>query len=546
MPRLPRSSALLALGALACSQDRPIPTAPTNPVFVISDARHSSGNAHFYFLPPLVPQPTTSGSFDPSLFPVVEVCEWNGHCGPMVARFTLSSGTGGSQVSVDAPGEQYRVNWDTKTCLSGQCTLDPAKTYRLRVLVATVELGFADVDIVANGSQIKNVQTNEYIGLVNGRTLPVKFRIEVGAIHVVPASGGGTSITPAVGGTVATADGGVVLGIPAGALPASGTPTTITVAPVASPPPDPNIVPGTSFEFGPDGTQFSQPVAVRIGYDPARLPGGVPEANLRLFTLMSGTWKLVPRSHVDPASHTVIGEVTHFSDYGVGGAAPVTGFTFTSFYGPVPGIPLLVDADFVNDNAPSFYLWVWGAPCTPQAPDPACALRDRPVDVISRNPSVLSIESVVLVPIAGIVSATVHVNVHKNGSAVLVVSSDGVVDSVVATANITPEIYYAAPLGWFDEPDNFGSRSGPNPVELAVGQEVQLEVIFLTRDNVRFAPPQTVWGLNDPLFPSHVTISGTGVVRGDSVGCTTVTATFHPLVQIYGYDLSVCVHAAPL
>ena len=36
--------------------------------------------------------------------------------------------------------------------------------------------------MVNSGKDLKNVDTNEYIALKDGRTLPIKFRIEEGAI----------------------------------------------------------------------------------------------------------------------------------------------------------------------------------------------------------------------------------------------------------------------------------------------------------------------------------------------------------------------------
>src|SRR2546427_12295372 len=52
------------LAVAACSSDRN-PTAPRNrPEFAISDAAHQGGTPGFFFLPPLVAQPTTGGAVD--------------------------------------------------------------------------------------------------------------------------------------------------------------------------------------------------------------------------------------------------------------------------------------------------------------------------------------------------------------------------------------------------------------------------------------------------------------------------------------------------
>lgn len=179
----------------------PSATRPSSPQQEISDAVHSGGNARFYFLPPMVSAPSPTGVFDAQVTPVVEVCEWNGACGTVVARFSTTGGSGSTTVRVDPVAEQYIVNWDTKVCLSGPCSLDPSKTYRLRVVSGAVVLGHADFDVVSNGSQIKNVQTGEYIGLVESRTLPVKFRIEQGIVGAVTVTPNPASV--AVGATIA-------------------------------------------------------------------------------------------------------------------------------------------------------------------------------------------------------------------------------------------------------------------------------------------------------------------------------------------------------
>jgi hypothetical protein len=140
----------------------------------------------------MVAAPSTSGAFDPDLSPTVSICEWSGtSCGPTTAEFTTTAGAGGSVVVVDAAAQQYRVNWDTKSCASGSCQLDASKTYRLTVSVNGLALGHADLDVVASGSELRNVQTNEYVPLLDGRTLPIKFRVEtgvLGSISVSPAT----------------------------------------------------------------------------------------------------------------------------------------------------------------------------------------------------------------------------------------------------------------------------------------------------------------------------------------------------------------------
>src|SRR5437899_2746549 len=172
------TSLAAVLFALGC-EDKPA-TAPAagRPQFEISDAGHGTGTPGFYFLPPMVAAPTFTGTFVSGLTLEVEICVWNGTaCDALIATFSTNTGTGSETVRVDTENEQYIVNWKTS-----QFRLDPAKTYRIRVLFGSTELGHADVDVVATGRERKSVNTAEFGPVVNGQTLPITFRIEDGAI----------------------------------------------------------------------------------------------------------------------------------------------------------------------------------------------------------------------------------------------------------------------------------------------------------------------------------------------------------------------------
>ncbi len=164
----------LAFVALAC-RDIPAPTAVGTPSFAIQDA-NNGGNPHFYWLPPLVPAPSPTGTFDPSSSPVVRISEWTGGEGALVAEYTRSSGPGSETVQLDVQGQRYFVNWH-----SALFNLNPNINYRIRVLVAGTELGFADVDVVANNGDLRRVDP-DHIPLRTGRDLLIPFRIEQGAL----------------------------------------------------------------------------------------------------------------------------------------------------------------------------------------------------------------------------------------------------------------------------------------------------------------------------------------------------------------------------
>jgi len=163
------------------------------PRFDISDAQ-TMGNAHFFFLPPLVRAPAaTNGVAQSTLAPEVTVCDLGTAfpsaatiCDPgaqpsIVARFTTTEGTGAQIIRSDENGQHYIVNWDTDESLGGGLKAD--HYYRIHVRVGAVLLGHADIDPVASGSELRNATTGDVIPLVNGRTLPITFRVERGALE---------------------------------------------------------------------------------------------------------------------------------------------------------------------------------------------------------------------------------------------------------------------------------------------------------------------------------------------------------------------------
>jgi murein DD-endopeptidase MepM/ murein hydrolase activator NlpD len=302
MSRTLLRAALMLLPFVACSD--PVghvpPTARGGVAFAIGDGAHGEGNARFFFLPPLVAAPSYSGDFDETLSPVVAICVWSGTaCASTLAEFTMTSGPGSESVRMDADAEHYMVNWHTD-----QFALDPAVSYRARVMVAGTELGHADVDVLSSGKELKNVNTGDYIALVNGRTLPIKFRIEKGAVFVVGPSGR----------TITAADGKVSLVVPQGAL---SQDAGLTVTPSANPTSAPELVLGTVYEFGPAGLTFQKPVDLTIHYDPQAIPSRVQEASLRLHKQVGNDWVRSPSSSVNATSNMVAGPVTSFSHIGI-------------------------------------------------------------------------------------------------------------------------------------------------------------------------------------------------------------------------------------
>jgi len=186
MQRLALVMTAIAVLTVGCKEQRILqPPASAGPAYMVSDGAHN-GNAHFFFLPPLEPDPSAlfhPGTFNAGLSPVVEVCPLTGDPSGGAPVDCMTSGGnpvlvfGPAPMALDATNERYTRNWDTKS----PTQLDPSKFYRILVRGASrgTALGFLDVDPVDQG--LKNLRTGEVVRFQNGRTLPIKVRIEDGA-----------------------------------------------------------------------------------------------------------------------------------------------------------------------------------------------------------------------------------------------------------------------------------------------------------------------------------------------------------------------------
>lgn len=185
-------TALFAVLAMACG-DRLQSTdvargAATGAARTISDGAHA-GNPNVFFLPPMVGNPNKApgygGPFQAGLSVSINVRDLmtNGY----VATF------GPSAVGVNTTDGYYFVNWDTKAT-----TLDVTHTYRIEVVVGGKIPAYADVMLGNNGSALKNVDTQDYVALVDGRTLPIKVRIQQGLTFDCTSTNSGACTTTVV------------------------------------------------------------------------------------------------------------------------------------------------------------------------------------------------------------------------------------------------------------------------------------------------------------------------------------------------------------
>ena len=228
---------VIATAAIAGCTERQVLQSPPigRPVALILDGAHN-GDPDFFFLPPLVPDPSNdphfdAGKFDATLSPTVEVCRLTGdpRSGPVVCVANAALVFGPVNAILDLTSQQYRVTWDTKS----PTLLDPSQFYRIRIRGAAGKsvLGSLDVDPVDQG--IKNLRSGDVVQFLDGRTLPIKFRIEQGerctfnadCVTQVVGAGGAIIITSEAGGGVT--GGGVA--IPPDALD-PGEEITVTIS----------------------------------------------------------------------------------------------------------------------------------------------------------------------------------------------------------------------------------------------------------------------------------------------------------------------------
>jgi len=188
------------VGLVACRTESTLqPNQPTLNALIVDGAH--AGNPNFFFLPPLVPNPVGSANYDAGKFnahlsPFVEVCELAAN--PILVPNTdCKTGTplvfGPARMSLDATSEQYQLNWDTKS--SG---LSLTSFYRISVRGSArgTVLGLLDVDPITGG--VKNLKTGDVVQFQDGRTLPIKVRIEQGAFGSTNSSDNVEQVVPGV------------------------------------------------------------------------------------------------------------------------------------------------------------------------------------------------------------------------------------------------------------------------------------------------------------------------------------------------------------
>lgn len=199
-------SVAVAFALVGCS-DADMPTPPVaapSVSFAVSDGAHG-GNEWFYFLPPLVDNPSYTGEFNPNVLPSVDVCELGGGPDPECVATVRTFGY--QEIDVELEGEHYHVGWNTALD-----DLDASKVYRITVRIGGTVLGFRDVDPVDSSDETPNDPLDDVYSFNNGSNIPIKFRIEAGALCDPDAlECAEAAVFDGTGGTVAATSGGVFI-----------------------------------------------------------------------------------------------------------------------------------------------------------------------------------------------------------------------------------------------------------------------------------------------------------------------------------------------
>ena len=168
--------------AVLAACDQPVATSPTintRPSAAIVDAARGSVTDFYWRVPTVPSNPATSGTFDANALSqlAVEICQLNAGqtacTGSLTARYTSS---GKSRIQLDAAGQEYWVDWATSKSISASAF------YRVRALRNGMQVGFTDVDVVSNSSELASVDRSQYAGVVRGSSMQIRFRIDQPAV----------------------------------------------------------------------------------------------------------------------------------------------------------------------------------------------------------------------------------------------------------------------------------------------------------------------------------------------------------------------------
>ena len=244
------------------------------------------------------------------------------------------------------------------------------------------------------------------------------------------------------GGIATLAGGSVTLAVPGGAL---STFVEFTAVQTDAVPTSDLLVTGSTYEIGPSGTTFNRPATLTLAYDPANIPSGVGESEIRLYEVVGSSWRLLIDTSVDTINHTVSGAIESLGRFGVLGLPVTTVFVSPSSYAMTAGETKQL---FAVGTGPS------GEP-----------LSERRVTWTSSTDSVATVDSLGWVTAVGVGLDTITASVEALSSFVTIrvygCSAQSEVSASECLALIT--VYDALTQGDWRDADRW--VSGPNPCD---------------------------------------------------------------------------------
>jgi hypothetical protein len=137
---------------------------------------------------------------------------------------------------------------------------------------------------------------------------PAPPKIAITAVGTDQGSAVEGIITPA-GGTLASADGRLLIEVPAGAV---ASDTTLTIQPITNEAPGGT---GAAYRLGPEGQTFAVPATLTFTYDDAEIADSDPAALDIAYQDAIGQWHALDQNTRDEAARTLSVETPHFSDW---------------------------------------------------------------------------------------------------------------------------------------------------------------------------------------------------------------------------------------
>jgi len=105
--------------------------------------------------------------------------------------------------------------------------------------------------------------------------------------------------------------------------------TIVEMTELPAPAPTGSNIVAATYDFGPDGATFDQPITMTLTYNPDDIPEGVNEEDLVIAYWDGDEWVTIEGCVVDTVNHTISGPVSHFTAFSVITPAPA----------PVPPAP---------------------------------------------------------------------------------------------------------------------------------------------------------------------------------------------------------------